>query len=253
MGNERLKTLSKGLQILQKFVYEKDSWGIREIAREMGLSKSAALRTLQTLCDSNFLEVSEEDHKFTIGPELYRMGTVLRGRTNLRSIAMRIIRRYAGLLNETVHFFTYSDGHLVFEGAAECDQALRFHLKLGAHYEVHKGSAGKIVLAFASSEQVRELLAMLEKDPDIDVEQLKRTAVEVRERRYSFARGERVKGLVSFAAPILGTEGNLLGGVGVAIPEVRYKETDHPMYAEAIKSCANEISAITNPWNNKAE
>jgi IclR family transcriptional regulator, KDG regulon repressor len=253
MGDEKLKTLSTGLQIIQKFVYEKESWGIREIARELGLSKSAALRMFQTLCDANFLAVSEDDHKFVVGQELLRIATVLRGQVNLRSITMRIIRKYADALNETIHFFTSSDDHIIFEGAAECDHALRFHLKLGAHYDVQRGSAGKIVLAFASSEKVAALLAKLEKEPDVDLEKLKKTAAQVREQGYSFARGERVTGLVSFAAPILGPDGRFLGGVGVAIPEVRYKEEDHQAFADAIKACADEISSITNPGNNKAE
>ena len=66
MNNRRMSSLSKGLQVIQRFVYDKETWGIREIARELGFSKSAALRLLQSLCDEDFLTLDTKDNKYRI-------------------------------------------------------------------------------------------------------------------------------------------------------------------------------------------
>ena len=74
MTDQKLNGLSKGLQVLQKFVFGKEAWGPREIARELGLSKSTALRMLQTLADAGFLALNEKEGKYRVGPEALAAG-----------------------------------------------------------------------------------------------------------------------------------------------------------------------------------
>lgn len=247
MSDRRLNTLSKGLQVIQKFVFEKDTWGIREIARELGFSKSAALRLLQSLCDHQFLVLSEKDRTYTIGPELWRLGVGLRGQENLHHIAMSIIRRYADTINETMSFFTYGHGGVIFEGVAECDHALRFSLKLGIPYPIDRGPAGKTILAFLPPKEARSIFGTLEKDPAVELGQLKKKVEQAKADGYSFAKGERAEGVVGFAAPIHGAGNVFLGGVGLYFPEARYRIKDRRKYVNLLKACAGEISSVVNP------
>ena len=62
------KALQKGLDVLRKFAYEKEDWGPREIARSLDISKSSALRVLQTLKNQHFLSPAKTDGKYCIGP-----------------------------------------------------------------------------------------------------------------------------------------------------------------------------------------
>jgi DNA-binding IclR family transcriptional regulator len=181
--------LSKGLQVIQRFVYEKEAWGIRELARETGFSKSAALRLLQSLCDEDFLTLDEKDNKYKIGPELWRLGVALRGKENLHATAMAVIRKYADTINEMMLFFRYRRQSVVFEGLAECDHALRFTLKLGVPYEIQKGPAGKTIMAFLPSDERNKIFSTLEKDPSVDIQKLKEVVEQVRIVGYSTARG----------------------------------------------------------------
>ena len=244
MADRRLDTLSKGLKVIQKFVFEKETWGTREIDRGLGLSKSTALRILQTLRDHNFLNLSEQDHKYTIGPELWRLGVGLKGQMNLSTIATSILRKYANAINETMHFFTYAHGQVIFEEVVECTHSLRFHLKLGTPYGITRGAAGKVILAFLPPEEMVEILKKLKKDPRVQLDKLRKQVEQVKTNGYSCTIGERVKGLVGFAAPILGFQGVFLGGIGLAIPEVRYRAEDHKKFSDLVKSCAGEVSFI---------
>jgi DNA-binding IclR family transcriptional regulator len=247
MSDRRMSSLSKGLQVIEKFVYEKETWGIREIARQLDFSKSAALRLLQSLCDEDFLILNEKDNKYEIGPELWRLGVALRGKDNLHATAMSVIRKYADVMNEMMIFFRHGHGGVVFEGVAECDHALRFSLQLGVPYEIHKGPAGKTILAFLPSAEAEKLFEKLEKNPSVDVKRLKELVKQVKADGYSLAKGERAAGVTGFSAPIIGPDNAFLGGVGLYLPDARYMPEERQKYIDTVKTCAAEISSIVNP------
>lgn len=241
---QALRALQKGLDILRKFAYEKENWGPREIARSLKISKSSALRVLQTLRNENFLSPAETDGKYCIGPELWRLGAVLNKKINLVTISESILGRYVSEANETMYLFTYYKNHVTFDMTVECSHPLRYHLKIGVPYDIRKGAAGKVILANLSSEKAERIYADLRKDREINVAALRQKVQAVRAMGYSFTVGERVKGIVGFAAPIYGLNNVFLGGALFTIPEVRYKQKNHKTYAELVKRCAAEISFL---------
>ena len=242
-----MSSLSKGLKVLRHFVYEKETWGIREIARELGFSKSATLRILQSLCDEDFLALDRKDSKYGIGPELWRLGVALRGKENLHATAMSVIRKYADKVNEMMIFFRHSRGAVVYEGVAECDHALRFTLKLGVPYDIHRGPAGKTILAFLRPREADKIFEELKRNTSVDIPALKKAVEQTRVNGYSTASSERAQGVIGFAAPIIGPDNAFLGGVGLYLPEARYKPEDRGKYVDTVKACADEISSMVNP------
>jgi DNA-binding IclR family transcriptional regulator len=241
---QTIKALQKGLDILRKFVYEQENWGPRQLGKSLSISKSSALRVLQTLADENFLSAANTDGKYGIGPELWRLGAVLNKKINLVAIAEPILRRYVGEINETMYLFSFSKGRLTFDMAVECSHSLRYHLKIGLPHDIGRGAAGKVILASLPSETSERLFGNLRKDRRINVDELRQKVQIVRAKGYSFTVSERVKGIIGFAAPIYGTDQVFLGGVLVTIPEVRYKPKNHRVYAESIKRCASEIAFV---------
>ena len=239
-----IKALQKGLHILRKFAYEKENWGPRELGKSLGISKSSALRVLQTLTDENFLSAEKANGRYRIGPELWRMGAVLNRKINLVTISEPILRKYVSEINETMYLFTYSKKQLTFDMTVECSHPLRYHLKIGVPYDIQKGAAGKVILAGLASEKADTVFAELKKDREINVDELRQQIRTVRAKGYSFTVGERVKGIVGFAAPIHGPNDIFLGGILVTIPEVRYRQKNHKTYAELIKRCAGEIAFV---------
>ena len=239
-----IKALQKGLDILRKFAYEKENWGPRELGKSLSISKSSALRVLQTLADENFLSAANTDGKYGIGPELWRLGTVLNKKTNLVAIAEPILRRYVAEFNETMYLFTHSKGQVTFDLEVECSHSLRYHLKIGLPHDIGRGAAGKVVLASLPSETSERIFKDLKKDRRIKVVELGKKVQLVKAKGYSFTVSERVRGIVGFAAPIFGSDYVFLGGVLLTMPEVRYRQKDHRVYAESVKRCAGEIAFV---------
>jgi DNA-binding IclR family transcriptional regulator len=246
----KIQSLQKGLKVLRKFALEKETWGPRELGRSLGISKSSALRILQTLHQEGFLRFTEQNGKYTIGPDLWRLGVGVNRQMNLITIGEPIIRGYVKEINETIYLFTYSRKQLIFEFAVECSSPLRYHLELGVPYDLHVGAAGKVILAYISAEESREIFHALQRLPRACIRSLRQKILEVEEKGYSFTIGERVKGIIGFAAPIFGGNQRLWGGLTLTIPEVRYAPEKHDIYAALVKQCAAEISSIMNPQRN---
>ena len=165
---------------------------------------------------------------------------------NLVTLAEPILQKHASQINETIYLFSWAENQLVFERAAESSYPLRYILELGVPYDLYRGAAGKVVLAHLPEEEMREILGR-GKGSRIDFRSLKQKIREVQERGFSFTVGERVKGIIGFAAPIFGADHSFWGGATLAIPEVRYIPARFKDYAALTQKCAGEISAILNP------
>jgi hypothetical protein len=87
--------------------------------------------------------VTDQNGKYTFGPDLWRLAVGVNREVNLITIAEPIIRGYVKESNETLYLFTYSKKQLIFEFAVESSFPLRDHLELGVPYDLHVGRRGK--------------------------------------------------------------------------------------------------------------
>ena len=247
MSKMVLNSVRGVLKVLQQFAFTQEAWGPREIARTTGLSKSTALRILQTMADENFLVNSDKHDKYIIGPELWHLGLGLRNRSSLSNIVVPILHKYVQGINETFHFFKHNEGKVVFDQVVECSHELRYLVTPGVPYEIEKGAAGKVILAFLPDRETQKILARVKKNSTVRVDELLKATEEAKKRGYSFTMDERGSGVVGFAAPILGPDREFLGGIGIAIPIIRYRSKDHDRYADVVRACAGEISSLAHP------
>jgi DNA-binding IclR family transcriptional regulator len=247
MPKRVLSSISGVLRVLRQFALVQDTWGPRELSRAIGLSKSSTMRILQTMAEDNFLINEERINKYVIGPELWRLGLGLKNRTTLSRITVPILEKYVREINETLHFFRYDQGAVIFDEIVECTHAVRFHVDPGIPYEMGKGAAGKVILAFLPASVTQEILKKLEGNPNASVDELSKKISETKHKGYSFTINERGSGVIAFAAPVFGPDNDLLGGVGLAVPAMRYRPEDHGRYANVVRSCAAEISFVARP------
>ena len=253
MSKRVLNSVWGVLKVLQQFAFNQEAWGPRELARTTGLSKSTALRILQTMVDENFLINSEKNDKYMIGPELWHLGLGLRNKSSLSTVVVPILNKYVHEINETFHFFRHNQGKVIFDQVVECSHELRYLVTPGVPYEIEKGAAGKVILAFLPARETQKLVGKLKKDSTRSVNELLKKVTETKEKGYSFTIDERGSGVVGFAAPILGPDNALLGGIGLAIPVIRYRSEDHKTYADLVRACAGEISFLARPDTGRVE
>ncbi len=238
-----IKILRNAISILWKFVLEKNQWGPRELARSLGLPKSSVLRIMQTLCNEGFLFQADDEGKYAIGSELKRMGTILNSQDSFLSVAIPVLKKNLPEINENMYVFTYDNDKVVVDAEVECTHPLRLHLEIGVPYDIHRGATGKTILGNISQTKSETIFNKLENNSDVDISRLKRQIKEGHKNGYFFSEGERIEGVVGFAAPIFGAGHVLIGGIAIMVPQIRYSKEKHKLCVDVIKKCSHNISS----------
>ena len=96
-------------------------------------------------------------------------------------------------------------------------------VETGRPHALHIDASGKAFLAFLSADQQQEYLAQLDGE-GADVDAIKASLAEVRERGYAVSFGERLQGAVAVAAPIRNRSGEPEAVVSVCGPAERMGE-----------------------------
>lgn len=118
---------------------------------------------------------------------------------------------------------------------------------LGHCFPYHCSATGKIFLAYSTEERREKLLNRpLTKLSDKTIQDrmvLTAQLSEARQRGYAIANQEYCEGQRSIAAPILGSQGELVGAIAVAGPPYRIALSRLPALASATIAAAQQISA----------
>lgn len=255
MGPEQqnaAKSLDKALSILSKFAYGHGEWGIRELARELDMSKSTVFRIVQTLENNGFLKKNPVTYRYSIGIELFSLSSAIAHQFDLLDTALPVMHEIVHKCDETVflHLYKKSD-HVVPVYKVECSHRVRYNLELGMMYDIYLTAIGKAVLAHLDEDGINRVLSKKLKrytektitDPTLIREELAR----IRAQGFAFSYGEQFPDVASVASPILERDGSVLGGISLAIPDPRYDPNKYDLYTSLIRRGAMDISrAISN-------
>jgi IclR family transcriptional regulator, KDG regulon repressor len=241
-----IKSFDKGIDILSKFAFVKSTWGIRELADELNLTKSTVHRLIKTLERRGLLEQDEINGKYKMGIELFSLSTSITLKFSLIDICSTAMRSISDSLNETIYLYLFRDDHIVFVHKEDTNNMLKYVVKLGVYHEIFLAAAGKSVLAFLPEEKINIILSkdLKKYTPNTitDVDTIKQQLETIRKNKYAFSKGERYEGTVGYAAPIFNSKGRVLGGITITFPETRYHEEKHQFYCELIKNGGEKIS-----------
>jgi DNA-binding IclR family transcriptional regulator len=255
MANERRKIMSERLiqsieraaDVLELFLTTNPELSVKEISEKLQLSKSTVHGIIKTLEHRGYLEQNPEDLKYKPGIKLFILGNFVGKHLDIGNIARPIIRALADEVNETVHLVTLQRDEVIYIEKVEGPRALTIYSHIGKRAPVHCTGVGKAILAHLSEKEVDRLLstASLEAFTEytmIDVNEIKKHLVSVRETGYAVDDEEIELGLKCIAAPIFNHDGNVIASISCAAPKMRLDEEKLPKVIVGIKKAASEIS-----------
>ncbi|MEU0754146.1 IclR family transcriptional regulator [Streptomyces albogriseolus] len=198
---------------------------VSEIAERLGVARSTAHRLLAMLVYRDFA-VQDEDRTYRAGPVLELAAHSQSLVSRLRAAALPHLRRVVDLLNETANLIVRTGDTARFIAGVECGQALRVGSREGMVFPAHRTTAGLLLLADLTDEELDEVYAEERyRERPAERPDLGRLREELRRlRRNGFAvnqeRSER--GLVAVGVPVRDRDGTALAGLSVSMPGVRY-------------------------------
>ncbi len=220
MNENRVAAVDRALSLLGCFDAEHDRLTLKQLSERTGLYKSTILRLAGSLEASGYLN-RLDDGSFSLGPTLWRLGSIYRKRFNFAETIRPILRKLAEATHESASFYIRDGETRVCLFRQNGPQSIRHHLDEGAQLPLEQGAAGHLIRAYTdgSGEQ----------------------AADIMKTGYAISLGERDPDTASVAVPVFGVDNKFLGAVVVSGLRTRFDETARSAAIKAALAAASDL------------
>lgn len=198
-----------------------------DVARELNVHRSTALRLLATLERHGLVERNERTARYRLGPRLAQLASVVTGEVDLRSVARPVCERVARDAGETATLDVLTGDDIVPIEQATASTSLVAVSWLGRRTPVHCTASGKAILAFLPEPERQRLLlrplAGLTEHTITDPVELDAEFETARETGVAHTHEELELGLDAVAAPVFGADGAVVAALDVSGPSHRLR------------------------------
>ena len=139
--------------LLNYFTLQKPSWGVRELAREMGRSPSVIQRAINVLEQEGFLQKNAVSRTYQLGFRCIELGQLANATLSFSQIAEQCLRPVVEESGETVFIYQRRDDFSVCSFILESQEHIRFTATVGDRIYLHQAPFTQITLAFMSDEE----------------------------------------------------------------------------------------------------
>ena len=102
-------TLAKGLTVLDWLVRQQRECRVVDVALALGLARSNAHRTLQTLVECGWVVQNPDNSSYRASLRLFELGALVEGATDIKATLRTVLAQLAQRCAETIHL-TVLDG-----------------------------------------------------------------------------------------------------------------------------------------------
>ncbi len=223
MSEKLVKSLLKGLSILDAFTPQNVNLGFQELVSETGLPKATVFRFLRTLALHDYLSFDLKSHKYFLGPKVISWGSTAFSSLELREVALPYMEKLSEDTGQNVNLAILDDIQVMFIERIRKSHLIGLNLHIGSRINAYQTSMGNALLAFLNPEQFRHVLDKLLRDPEAltyigkQGQILSKRLERVRHKGFALSDGEFAKGIRSVAAPIFNAEGNVEGAINIPV------------------------------------
>ncbi len=248
MEDTSVKTVDRLVEILDSFTRDRPGWSLSELSLHLGLPKSTLHRFLVGL-ERHGIMRRDENGRWLLGYRLFIWGSLAVESTGLRQVAAPIMRELAERTGETVILTEYRNGDVICTEKIETTHSVRLAMHVGAVRAPHAGASSKVLMAYLPPAEVAKIIQerglprLCERtitDPRILQEELR----QIRTRGYAESYEETDRGAWGIATPIRDWRGEVVAGLGIAGPTVRYSKQQMQEYVRFCREAAERISAL---------
>jgi IclR family transcriptional regulator, pca regulon regulatory protein len=222
----RSQSLERGLAILSAFTSTRPLFGVSELAREVGLSRSSAHRYIATLAALGYLEQDRSTRRYRLGPRVLDLGFSAINSMELRQIAAPNLQELSDTAGHTVNLGVLDGADIVYidrcRSASHGQREIDLNLHVGSRLPAYCTSMGKVLLAGLEPEELEARLdatALTKRGPNTITARarLLQELEQVRDRGLAVNNEELAYGLRSIAVPVRGQDGVVVAAINLAV------------------------------------
>ncbi len=216
-----LRSLSRGLEIIGLFTYERPVLTFEEIWSQCRFPKSTLYRFLENLTRRGFLKLNLATKEYRLGPLFIRLAHIAQKGVSLLEVCQPIMRRLSAEIGESVYLSIREGGQKVCLSCLEGRTPIKYAPTPGSVAPLHAGASGKVFLAFMPEDEISDVIEesrLVSVTPKTTTrkEELKRRLRQIRKNGYDYSEGELVPGTWALAFPIRDPRGLAFASLTVA-------------------------------------
>ncbi|MDE0255323.1 MAG: helix-turn-helix domain-containing protein, partial [Rhodospirillaceae bacterium] len=215
---ERVRSLARGLAVIQAFGPERPSMTLTEVSAATGMTRAAARRFLLTLEDLGF--VASDGKHFSLTPQILRLGYAYLSSMSWWHIAQPFMEQVAHTVQESCSAAVLDGDEIVYVARVPATRIMAVNLSIGTRLPAYCTSLGRVLLAHRPPDWLDGYLARttLEKraprtitDPD----RLRAEVDKVRAQGFSMVDEELEPGVRSIAVPLFDRTGACIAALNI--------------------------------------
>jgi IclR family acetate operon transcriptional repressor len=240
-----IRSVDRAVAILDMLALEGWRTGA-EVARELGVHRSTALRLLATLDRHGLVERDQRTAKYRLGRRVAQLASSVRGEVDLRQAARPVCEALARALGETVTLDVIDGDEIVPIEQATGSTSVVSVSWLGTRSPVHCTASGKVILAFAPPAMRAQLLErpLQRRTPHTvtDRSELEAQLDEARQAGFARTFEELEVGLNAIAAPVRSATGEVIAALDVSGPAHRIAPSSRSVLVTRTREAADDLS-----------
>jgi IclR family KDG regulon transcriptional repressor len=240
-----MNALSRGLLVLQELALANQPLGVTELARRVGVNKSAAHRLLAILIESGFVEQDSTTRLYRPTSKMIWLGSHLLSRFDVRNQATPYLRDLAQRTGFASHLVVLAQGRALYVGQERSPSTITVDIPIGGVAPPTCTAVGKALLADLDAHALQPYLEKLEPHTAktiVDPGQLRTELALTRERGFAVDDEEFHLGVRCVASPIRDYAGKAHAAIGVSGPAADLQAQEVPRVAAAVRQVAEAIS-----------
>jgi DNA-binding IclR family transcriptional regulator len=241
-------TLAKGLAVLEWLARQQRDCRVTDVAQALGLTRSNAHRTLQTLVGCGWAVQDGKTSTYRASLRLFELGTLISDAADIKTLVRPHLAVLARATGETIHLAALEGAEIVYLDKFDSPLPVAAYSRIGGRAPAYCAASGKALLAAAGLDVagLRQLLgALVAHTPNslTDFDALRAELEQTRMRGYAQNLEEWRRGVCGLGVPLFNARGEAVAAVGMSIPAIRFTAAVARAFSEQLMACARDASA----------
>jgi DNA-binding IclR family transcriptional regulator len=241
------QSVARALGLLDTIARAKQDCGVRDLARQSGLSTSIAQRLVSTLAECGYLEQSPQSRKYRIGYKAFAVGNAYISGSDVTEASLPELRVLADRYQLNTFLGVLRDRSVIYLAAIQSSGPIRISNTPGSKAWLHSTALGKALLADLDEAEAAELLGpppyrRLTAKTKLRWQPLLADLREVRRLGYAGCDCENLDDVFAIGAAVRDGTGRAVAAISGALARHQTSDAEARRLAQLIKDAAARIS-----------
>lgn len=255
-GRYTISAVSRALKILKLFDADHRTMSLTELSMRAGITKSSALRVLESLESEGFVKRIEESKKYKLGAELFILSNTGFEFSSLKDIAEPFLKKAVDKTGLVAHMGINEDNKILFisrvwpESHAE---GFAMASTVGGDVPVHCTGIGKVLTAFSDPETQEKLLKTCDyrkytEQTITSEEKLREELAGIRQRGYGVNREEHEAFVSCITYPVFNRRRKVIAAISLTGLTQLMNQMDQDMIHMALREVTGDLAREAGYW-----